>query len=372
MVRDRNILIFVPHLYFGGVSTVLLRLLTGLVKSYYNVHIVVGAADSALIVSLQEINGLKITVLNVIRSRNAIGLLRAILVRGHYDVVMGVQSHGAWVLALAAFFSLYRGKVVSWEHTTPSKAFIQQSIINKVFLSLVRVLYRRIDKIFAVSSGVAKDVQEIYDIEQDRIQILPSPIYSESANRVKKHKTDQLHFLFVGRLSHEKGVYDILQAFNKLGCDSWTLSIVGSGQDEGMLKSYVNDNERLRKRVVFAGYYRDVTSWYIKSDVLILASYYEGLPTVLVEASVFGLPLIATDCESGPNEIVIPNKNGLLVPVGNYQMLSNAIKKMIVNFDDFDNNETFVISYRDDIAVEKFIRAFDDVIVGRRMDESSY
>lgn len=362
MQKLKSLLIFVPHLRYGGVSTVLLNLLSGLVKTHYKIHVVIGVADDDLLIKLEKINGLKVTNLKVSRSRMTLKSIILILKNNNYDVAMGVQAHGVWIVVLAALFAFYKGKIVSWEHTTPSKTMAYVGFKGALFLRFIRLLYKRVNKIFAVSEGVSNDVHKAYAVRQQDIKVLPSPIYEQRRERNKRNKNDSKQLLFIGRLSPEKGVMDILQALTLVTVANWSLTIVGSGEEEHKLKDYVNNTPKINQKVVFAGYYQDASSWYMNSDILILASYYEGLPTVLVEASSFGLPLISTDCESGPNEIITPHKNGLLVPVGHYHLLADAINDMILNYDTFENSESFVECYRYDIAVANFVKYFDELL----------
>ena len=82
----------------------------------------------------------------------------------------------------------------------------------------------------------------------------------------------------------------------------------------------------------------------------------------MVEATIYGLPLISTDCESGPNEIISHGKNGLLVPVGDYKSLSLAIERLVAHYSTFSNEASIVKKYKEDVAVKYFADSLNAIL----------
>jgi glycosyltransferase involved in cell wall biosynthesis len=358
-----KLLFFVPHLYHGGVFVVFSRLLKGLSVLGYSIHVVVGDAEAQLLSQLSQIQNIKIVYLDAPRARNVIWALRKLLNNEDYNILIGVQSHGVWAVVLSALLSKYKGKIVSWEHGYPS-LLENKSIMDKVKVVFAKILYSRVDKAFAVSKGVARDVASFYNIKSEKVQEVPNPVYETLPNVSRKNKKDGdvINFLFVGRLAPGKGVNDILRALNVLACSNWTLTIVGDGPDLPMLQDFVSKEGNITEKVSFVGRQTNPSEWYERSDALILASYNEGMPTVLVEATIYGLPLISTDCESGPNEIISHGKNGLLVPVGDYKSLSLAIERFVTDYSTFSNEASIVKRYKDDIAVKYFSDSLNAIL----------
>ena len=143
----------------------------------------------------------------------------------------------------------------------------------------------------------------------------------------QRESTDTLRLLFVGRLSPEKRVQDLLAVLK--GRENVQLSIVGDGAKKSELLDFVNANA-LSDTVFFLGrkeWGEELFSEMKKHDVLVLTSENEGLALVLVEAMGCGLPVIASRVGGVP-EVVQNGINGILFEKGNLDMLKDAIERM--------------------------------------------
>ena len=129
----------------------------------------------------------------------------------------------------------------------------------------------------------------------------------------------------VGRLHHLKGIDLLLRAFKVVSAcsEQALLLIVGSGPEEHALKALARELG-LEDRVVFTGYREDVYNLFQVMDVFVLASRWEGLPMVLMEAMSRSLPVVATDV-GGVRELVRPGETGLLVNSGDVAELAEKM-----------------------------------------------
>jgi len=121
----------------------------------------------------------------------------------------------------------------------------------------------------------------------------------------------------IGRLAEQKGFDLLLAAFARIArqLPEWRLVILG----EGMLRSALERQVKtlgLGARVALPGVVTDTHAWLRRAGLFVLSSRFEGFPNVLLEAMANGAPVVATDCPSGPSDIVLHGHNGLLVPVG--------------------------------------------------------
>ncbi len=149
----------------------------------------------------------------------------------------------------------------------------------------------------------------------------------ESFNKCRK-------ILFMGALIKRKGVLDLLKAtmlvYNK-GFDNFKLLIAGSGEEEKLLKQYVEENG-LSRNVEFLGWisFEKKEEILKTTDLFVLPSYNEGLPIAILEAMAYGIPIISTNVGS-INEAVKDGVNGFLINPGNIEQLSERIIELIAN-----------------------------------------
>ena len=147
----------------------------------------------------------------------------------------------------------------------------------------------------------------------------------------KKSKTK---ILSVGRLNEQKGIQNLLKAcyaLNQNGLNGkFSLEILGDGPSRRMLEKLTKDM-CLQDRVFFTGWVskNEIADKYNTADIFVLPSLDEGMSNALLEAMATGLPVVASDL-AGDN-LLINEENALVVPVNNKQLLSNALRQLIVN-----------------------------------------
>jgi glycosyltransferase involved in cell wall biosynthesis len=135
--------------------------------------------------------------------------------------------------------------------------------------------------------------------------------------------------LAVGRLSEEKGFDCLMRAFSLVRAEhpGLNLVILGEGRDRAKLESLRAELE-LNDCVLMPGH-RAAAAWLQKASVFVLASRYEGFPNALAEAMAAGLPIVATRCRSGPEEMLEDGRDGFLVAVDDEQAMSERIKRLL-------------------------------------------
>ncbi len=152
--------------------------------------------------------------------------------------------------------------------------------------------------------------------------------------QVKVERTTQpgvTTFIFIGRIVGDKGISELAWAFDRLYRDTGgnvRLLLVGDYEDA---LDPVDDSARrlLRENpaVTFAGLQSDIRPWLAASDVLVLPSYREGFPNVVLEAGAMGLPVVVTDV-NGADEVITEGYNGLIVPRRDADALYKAMSRM--------------------------------------------
>lgn len=141
--------------------------------------------------------------------------------------------------------------------------------------------------------------------------------------------------LAVGRLVVAKGFDVLLRAWSEVTplAPDWRLMIVGEGEERARLEDLRNQLG-LEDSVTLPGVYVNVTTAYQQASIFCLSSRYEGFGLVLIEAMAFGLPIVSTDCETGPRELLENGRDAVVVPVDEPRSLSQAIMRLVNDRDE--------------------------------------
>lgn len=197
-----------------------------------------------------------------------------------------------------------------------------------------RLLQRRAYTQAAALAVQTKKVTEHFLwMPQEKIFILPNPVFE-----IKGKYSDELSIDFsgksliltVGRLIPSKGFDVLIRAFSRAAkvAPEWQLVLVGDGKERHALEALAEECG-VGDRVVFTGTVKGVGAVYKKAEIFVLSSFFEGFPNVLCEAMAHGLPVVATDCDYGPSEIVRPGMDGLLVPVKDEHAMAEALRQLM-------------------------------------------
>ncbi|MBD2773231.1 glycosyltransferase family 4 protein [Iningainema tapete] len=160
--------------------------------------------------------------------------------------------------------------------------------------------------------------------------VIPNPAVIVSNENSSVKLLDKPSLISIGRLTSQKGFDILLKAFAKLekAHPQWTLTILGEGELRPDLEALRNQLGLL-ERVNFIGRVKNPYDFLKQADIFVMSSRYEGFPLALCEAMACGLPVISTDCPSGPAEIICEGMNGILVPNEDVSALAVAMDRLI-------------------------------------------
>jgi glycosyltransferase involved in cell wall biosynthesis len=138
--------------------------------------------------------------------------------------------------------------------------------------------------------------------------------------------------LFVGRLTSDKGIPELIEAFLRLHTQflDLRLLLVGCFEDEDPLPLDTRTCLETHSNVIFAGPVENTAPYYAMADVLVLPSHREGLPTVVLEAQAAGKPVVGASA-TGTVDLIVDGETGLLFPVGDATALAEALARMITD-----------------------------------------
>lgn len=249
-------------------------------------------------------------------------------------------------LARANCCNVIAGKLLNFKtiisERTYTSTYYNNSISGQLFKFLIRALYPKADKIVAVSKGIAKDLEVNFSVDSEKITVLYNfyvnqEIIDASNEEVIKSLPSKF-IVAVGRLQKVKNFSMLIEAYSKVAT-SHKLVLLGDGPELNHLKNIAKVNN-VEDKVIFYGHVSNPYSIVSKSSLFVLSSNTEGFPNALAEAMVLSKPIVATNCMSGPSEIladqvtldfenVFEAKYGFLTPVGDALAMSKAITDML-------------------------------------------
>jgi len=208
--------------------------------------------------------------------------------------------------------------------------------VKRVTRELCRFGYPFADHIVAVSNAVAEDTAEHLSISRKKIDVAYNPVFSpellDLANEKPNHPYYQSNdpiFISIGRLTEQKDYFTLIEAFAKLRKDRPAkLIILGEGEDREGLETLIEKLE-LSNDVSLPGFVDNPYAFLAASTAFVSSSAWEGLPTVVIEALAFAVPVVATDCPGGTSEILEAGRYGELVPVADSAALAEGMLKIL-------------------------------------------
>lgn len=245
------------------------------------------------------------------------------------------------LILMLASLRLVRAPVVAVEHSHLSASEGATCLRRWLTGLLIRTLYPAASAIIGVSEPVARDIALRMGADTN-LHSIPNGIDVVTIARRAAERTvvsDSVASLpaptlvAVGRLAPEKGFDDLLESFSLIrshwATASSTLVILGEGPMRGFLEVQARQLG-IQDAVLLPGFVANPWSVMARADLFVMSSRHEGLPLVLAEAVACGLPVVSTDCRSGPAEILAGNARSRLVPVGNSCAMAEAIAELLV------------------------------------------
>jgi len=248
--------------------------------------------------------------------------------------------------------------------TTPSVALPRRPIPERWLQawSLPR-LYRRADRVLVPSEGVRRDLIETFGVPAERVAAVASPVIDARLLSEPRPRPDHPWFaageppvvLGVGELSRRKDFATLLRAFARLRARRpCRLVLLGEGRERAALEALAAELG-VAADVDLPGFRADPYPFMAHAGVLALTSRWEGLGFVLIEAMALGTPVAATDCPSGPRELLAEGALGPLVAVGDWRALADALDRTLSEPPDPDSLRRAAARYEIGAATEAYL-----------------
>jgi glycosyltransferase involved in cell wall biosynthesis len=333
---SKRLAFFTSNMHGGGAQRVLVNLAAGIAERGYDVDLVLARAEGPYLAQVPD--SVRIIDLKAPRVATSLPALVSYLRRTQPDAMLSALNYVNVVALWARRLAGVPLRLVISERTTLSRS-IQPTAgwEARVTPLLVRRFYPWADGIVAVSKGVGDDLCSLTGLSSDRVQVIYNPVVTPEL-RVKAQafcdhpwlQPGQVPVvLAVGRLSRAKDYATLLKAFaqSQPACSA-RLLILGEGEERPALEALVRELG-LEQNVALPGFVENPYAYMKRASLFVLSSRREGLPGALIEALFCGLPIVATDCPSGPREILADGRYGQLVPVGDVRLLAEAIEKSL-------------------------------------------
>jgi glycosyltransferase involved in cell wall biosynthesis len=331
-----KIAIFLQDLYGGGAERMMLNLAGGIADTGVAVDLVLAQAKGSFIPMIPD--SVHLVDLGVRRTLQSIPALARYLRRERPAALLAALMHVNVAAILATYLSGHCSRVVVSERSTISKESAEIAAFSiRAAHRLVPWLYPRADGITTVSQGAAEDLAQYCRLPLDRIAVINNPVVGPALIRRAAEPLDHPWFaagtppvvLCVGRLSPEKEFGTVIRAVAELAAQRPVrLMVLGEGVERPALEALV-DELGVRDRVLLPGFVANPYAYMARAAALTLSSRWEGSPNVLVEAMALGKPVVATDCRSGPAELLEGGRYGPLVAVGDASGMAAAIGQML-------------------------------------------
>ncbi|MFH1263562.1 MAG: glycosyltransferase [Pseudomonadota bacterium] len=334
--RQPEIAFFTSDLRVGGAKHCLINLIENLSGRGLRIDLVLQRAEGPLVAAVPE--SVRVLSLGTTSASSGVVRLAAYLERSRPEHVVSMLMEPNLIALRARAKSGRSVSVFTWEHENVGFSLSHEPWYRRHWIQWsIRRSYPAAERVLAVSQGVAGNLRKILGPDSGRIHVLPGALLRPDLVERMAETPDHPWFrdggppivLAVGRLNHVKGFPVLLRAFALVRrSQNVRLLILGDGPRRSRLEQLIRRLD-LSEHVALPGFAANPFSYMSRVRMLVLPSYSEGLPGVLIEALACGCPVVSTNCDYGPREILQDGLFGELVPPGSPRSLAAGILKAL-------------------------------------------
>jgi glycosyltransferase involved in cell wall biosynthesis len=356
-----KITVVTPLYAIAGVPLAQIRFAKCLSARGHDVELIFGRVVEQY--KLPEISGLKVINLNCRNVRGMFVPLLRYMKSAKPDIVFSAEDHLNAIILLAAIVAQSNSYISCSSRVTPFDTYSNKPFSKRWFLKiLMRSVMWRANVLTCVSIDMVAQYRRIFNNTKHTCVyniVADVNFHTRAAESVEHPWFKNRSFpvlIAAGRLAPWKGFADLINAISIVNSfRTVRLLILGDGPLRNELQSQIK-SLNLGDKVQLIGYVDNPLKYFSRSDIFVLSSHVEGLPNVLVEAMMCGCTPVATDCPTGPREVLNGGQYGYLVPPRDSQAMASSILKAI------DNRIS-------DELLNQAVRPFqEDVVIARHFD----
>lgn len=326
-----SLAIYLPDLSGGGAERLYLTLAPAFVEAGFAVEFLLDRSRGELLNAVPA--GIPVRSLGAERQLKALPRLVATLRHSPPDLLLSAMEHMNVTAIAAKLLARAPTRIVVSQHNALSHQARRPGLKNAALPWLYSMALPRAAGIIAVSDGVADETARLARLPRARISVIYNGTVNaersvSAASRPAWWPRAQRVVLAVGRFVPQKDHATLLRAFATLQRPDDALVLLGEGPLRAELEQLAA-SLGIGAQVLMPGFLDDPLPAMAAADVLALSSRYEGFGLVLAEAMSCGTPVVSTDCEFGPSEILDNGRFGRLVAVGDPAALATALAETL-------------------------------------------
>lgn len=347
----------------GGEETVLKQVIPKLMDKYH-VELLVSSQIGEQEWTTDFETGLtKLTILNnKISSVKKFARIFSISRSSKADIIIALSPRMLEIAYLSQQFKKNPAKLVSWLHF---------SLTDKYSKRTLKLLKHADDNFVLTKASKKQLLNENIGIQQERIFVTYNPVMMQKKYVHRSSDSAPTKFICVSRIQFgdQKNLQELFKACAMLS-GNWQLSIYGNDDSANEIetkkcKEYI-EQLGIQSHIVWKGFFQNVWQQIHTADCLVLTSRYEGLPMVLCESISYGVPVVSSDCPTGPAEIV-NQQNGFLYKMGDVKNLAMYLQGFIAK--NYHFKQADVVNSIENFYMDRYLFHFEnriDKILSRR------
>lgn len=334
----RRLALFSPSLNAGGAEQVMVTLANGFAQRGAEVTLLLACCEGPFLSQVDP--SVRIVDLGAKRVRACIFRLARYLRHERPVALLSFQTHANVIAIFARLLASTGTRLVVSERSSFIGSGSQPvGYKNRVARLLTRIAYRGADVVTVVAEAMVEEVRASTGLSAERVVCVPNPIVTPAIHRLALEPVDhpfvgrpnQPLIVSAGRLAPEKDFPTLLRAFALVRQQIHAkLLILGEGESRPTLEALVRELG-LGQDVDLPGFQVNPFPYLKAASLYVLSSKFEGLPGALIQAMSVGTPVVSTDCNTGPAEILENGRWGALVPVGDAEALSAAMLETLAS-----------------------------------------